>query len=49
VPPLPPHITFQQAKAFMTALLKGDPEEAGIIKQSAKGVLEGILPHRNKE
>ncbi|MDQ4146777.1 MAG: thiamine pyrophosphate-requiring protein [Pseudomonadota bacterium] len=49
VPPLPPHITFKQAKAFAETLFKGDPEEAGIIKQSAKGVLEGLLSHRHKE
>jgi pyruvate dehydrogenase (quinone) len=35
VPPLPPHIRFNQAKAYMSALLKGDPDAMGIIKQSA--------------
>lgn len=42
VPTLPPHITFQQAKNFSTALLKGDPEEAPIIVESVKGVVKGI-------
>jgi pyruvate dehydrogenase (quinone) len=46
VPTLPPHITFEEAKMYSTALLKGDPEEAGIIKQSVKSVVEGILPHK---
>ncbi len=46
VPPLPPHIELKQAKAFTSALAKGDPEEAGIIKQAVKGVAEGLLPHR---
>jgi pyruvate dehydrogenase (quinone) len=46
VPTLPPHITFEQAKNYSTALLKGDPEEGSIIKESVKGVVEGILPHR---
>jgi thiamine pyrophosphate-dependent acetolactate synthase large subunit-like protein len=35
-PPLPPHITFKNAKAYASALLKGDPDAAGIIKQSLK-------------
>jgi pyruvate dehydrogenase (quinone) len=45
VPPLPPHITWKQAKDYMTALAKGDPDEAGIIKQSLRQVLAGVLPH----
>ena len=46
VPTLPPHITFEQAKEYTSALLKGDPEEEGIIKQTIKDVVEGILPHK---
>jgi len=44
VPPLPPHITWNQAKAYMTALAKGDPNEAGIIRQSLRELFAGILP-----
>ena len=47
VPTLPPHITFEQAKNYTSALLKGDPEESGIIKESIKEVIEGILPHKD--
>jgi pyruvate dehydrogenase (quinone) len=47
VPTLPPHITLQQAKKFTESLLKGDPEQAGIIKQAVKGIMEGVLPHRD--
>ncbi|MEN6623064.1 MAG: thiamine pyrophosphate-requiring protein [Smithella sp.] len=43
VPPLPPHITFKQAKGYMTSLLKGDPNELGIIGQSAKQMMEDYL------
>ncbi len=25
VPPLPPHITFEQAKGYMSTIFKGDP------------------------
>ncbi|MFO0753875.1 MAG: thiamine pyrophosphate-requiring protein [Thermodesulfovibrionales bacterium] len=43
VPPLPPHITLEQAKGYMSTLLKGDPNERGIIGQSAKQMLEVLL------
>jgi pyruvate dehydrogenase (quinone) len=50
VPPLPPHIKLEQAKAYATALLKGDPDQAGIIKQTAKQVLGSLMPgHRDKK
>jgi len=42
VPPLPPHINIEQAQKYTQTLLKGDPEEAGIIKQTFKDALEGI-------
>jgi pyruvate dehydrogenase (quinone) len=38
VPPLPPHITFEQAKAFMSSLLR-DPNRAAMLKQSMKEML----------
>ncbi|MCK1368397.1 thiamine pyrophosphate-requiring protein [Bradyrhizobium sp. 62] len=44
VPPLPPHITLQQAKNFSLALMKGDPNESGVIKGAARQVLAKILP-----
>jgi pyruvate dehydrogenase (quinone) len=44
VPPLPPHISWAQAKAYMTALAKVDPDQGGIIKQSLRQVLAGVLP-----
>jgi len=43
VPPLPPHITFKQAKNFMFALAKGDPDEVGVIRGTARQVLEKTL------
>ncbi len=36
VPPLPPHITMKQAKAYLEALIKGDPDAIGIVKESAR-------------
>jgi pyruvate dehydrogenase (quinone) len=44
VAPLPPHITFEQAKRFSEALLKGDPNERSIIKDTAKQVLATLVP-----
>jgi pyruvate dehydrogenase (quinone) len=42
VPPLPPHITWEQAKAYMSSLAHVDPDQWGIIKQSTKQFLAGI-------
>jgi pyruvate dehydrogenase (quinone) len=47
VPTLPPYISFEEAKHYTSALLKGDPEEEGIIKESVKGVLDAVLPHKD--
>jgi pyruvate dehydrogenase (quinone) len=46
VPPLPPHITFDQARAYAQAMVKGDPGGWDMIKQSARELVEGYLPHR---
>ena len=44
VPPLPPHITLAQAKAFTSTLLKGDPEEGSVLVNTAKEMLASVLP-----
>ena len=49
VPTIPPHISFEQAKAYMSALVKGDPDEGGIIKQSVKSMVGGIFPSKDRE
>jgi pyruvate dehydrogenase (quinone) len=46
VPPLPPHIRIEQAKAISSALFKGDPEAWDVIKQSFKGKAEEFLVRR---
>jgi pyruvate dehydrogenase (quinone) len=46
VPPIPPHIKFEQAVHYAKALFKGDPEALGIIKQSWKDTVESVLPHK---
>ena len=45
VPPLPPHITFDQARALMSALRKGDSGARGIVRQSFKDKIQEFLPH----
>jgi len=49
VPTIPPHISFEQAKEYMSALVKGDPDEGGIIKQSVKSMVAGVLPSKDRE
>ena len=48
VPPLPPHITLDQAKKFTSMLVKGDPEEGSVLLGTAREVLASVLPgHRD--
>ena len=47
VPPLPPHITFQQATHFAQAILAGDSDRRGMIKQSLKQMIGEIIPGRS--
>jgi pyruvate dehydrogenase (quinone) len=46
VPPLPPHITFQQATHFAQAILRGDSDRRGMIKQSLKQMIGEFIPGR---
>ncbi|HWG23687.1 thiamine pyrophosphate-requiring protein [Actinospica sp.] len=47
VPPIPPHATFEQAKDTATALIKGDEDAVGVVKQGLKTKLQEFLPHRD--
>jgi pyruvate dehydrogenase (quinone) len=42
VPPLPPHITFEQAASMTRALLKGDPDARGVVRQSMRELAASI-------
>jgi pyruvate dehydrogenase (quinone) len=46
VPPLPPHITLEQAKHFMEAFARGDPDRSAFMKQSLKQKVEEFIPGR---
>ncbi|MBU5611917.1 thiamine pyrophosphate-requiring protein [Geomonas azotofigens] len=48
VPPLPPHITFEQAKGFLSSIFKGDPNLGGIVTQSAKQMMSTLLTRSEK-
>jgi pyruvate dehydrogenase (quinone) len=44
VPPLPPHITFEQAKKMAGAMM-GDPERVGVMEKALKGKLTEFTEH----
>ena len=46
VPPLPPHITVQQARHFMQAIRSGDPNARRMIRQSFAEKIVEFLPGR---
>jgi pyruvate dehydrogenase (quinone) len=46
VPPLPPHITFEQARAYLSALIKRDPDSVRMVTASAKEWWDGVRPRR---
>ena len=48
VPPLPPHISLEQAKRFMSTLQQGDPDEGGMLKGALSQVLASVLPGHHK-
>jgi pyruvate dehydrogenase (quinone) len=49
VPPIPPHSTLEQAKSVATAVLKGDQDSAGFIKQGIKQKVQQYLPGQKAE
>ncbi|NKJ51150.1 thiamine pyrophosphate-requiring protein [Burkholderia sp. SG-MS1] len=49
VPPLPPHLTLAQAKAFASMLFEGDPDEGSVIVETAKQVLGAVLPGSKRD
>jgi pyruvate dehydrogenase (quinone) len=43
VPPLPPHIRFDQASGLAKAMLKGEPATGAIVKEALKGKLQEFV------
>jgi len=46
VPPLPPHITFKDARNFMT-MMGDEPELGSVLVNSAKQLFAGLLPGKD--
>jgi pyruvate dehydrogenase (quinone) len=46
VPPMPPHISIQQAKAFMSSMIDGDVDTWDMIKQTYKSVVAEYFPEK---
>ncbi len=44
VPPLPPHITPEQARNYMRSILKGDPDRGAMIVQSWRAMKDSLFP-----
>jgi pyruvate dehydrogenase (quinone) len=47
MPPIPPHATFDQFKAAATAVLEGDEDRWGFIKEGIKTKAQEFLPHKD--
>ena len=46
VPPIPPHATLDQVKDAGRAILKGDQDRWGIVKEGVKTKVQEFLPHK---
>ena len=46
VPPLPPHITLEEAKHFVS-MIPSEPELGSVLKNSAKELLASVLPGKH--
>jgi pyruvate dehydrogenase (quinone) len=44
VPPIPPHATFEQIKATASAILHGDEDAAGFVRQGIKQKVQQYVP-----
>jgi pyruvate dehydrogenase (quinone) len=46
VPPIPPHATLDQMKDAGRAILKGDQDRWGVVKEGVKTKIQEFLPHK---
>ncbi|WP_189858232.1 thiamine pyrophosphate-requiring protein [Streptomyces poonensis] len=49
VPPVPPHVTWEQAEATAAAVLKGDPQRGPMAKQGIRAKVQEFLPGRDRD
>jgi len=47
VPPLPPHITLEQARAMMESMVRNDPHRGSVIRDTARALLGDLVPSRS--
>ena len=45
--PIPPHATYEQAKDAAMALLKGDPNGWGILKEGVMTKVREVIPGKD--
>jgi pyruvate dehydrogenase (quinone) len=45
---MPPHLTFAQVKKLTTTLMKGDPNQEGVIRGTVRQVLSSVLPGKHE-
>lgn len=48
VPPLPPHVDFQQVRQYAKALLHGDPDARAIVVATMKEAWDGLVGGRGR-
>ena len=46
VPPIPPHATLDQMKDAATAMLRGDEDRWGVLREGIRTKAQELLPHR---
>jgi len=46
IPPIPPHAEFTQMKDAAEAIIKGDPDSVGVVREGTKTKLQEAVPHR---
>jgi pyruvate dehydrogenase (quinone) len=47
VPPIPPHATYEQAKDLAKALLHGDPNSLGVVKEGIMTKVREVIPGKD--
>ncbi|PLR36026.1 thiamine pyrophosphate-requiring protein [Chimaeribacter coloradensis] len=49
IAPFPPHLTLEQVKGFTSALVKGDRGAGQVIADTARQLINEVLPHKEKK
>jgi pyruvate dehydrogenase (quinone) len=44
IPPLPVHISLEQARNFLAAVAKGDPDAPEVLQKSLAAALRELVP-----